>query len=518
MRIVWLVAILSVVPFLPGALVPAPPAFTNSEEPVHWDVFEQILDEAFERSEVMDNASWLTDVYGPRNSKSSGYVDAANWARQKLEDYGLSNARLEPFEFGRGWENLYSSFHMVAPTYMPIIGYPAAWSAGTEGKIRLQAVHVNLEKIESAADLKPYRDKIKGAVVLIEPLRDLSDQYWPSTTRFSEAELDEMARIPIGPSEPRERRRSRTGLTMEERFDLVFEAGAAAVARTDGENAYGTVDGAVNGYGLERKMWEMDAPPPITEWILAAEHYNRMVRILQKGIPVEREAEVRVDFPGDDATDYNVIAEIPGTDLADELVMLGGHLQSEPIGTGATDDAAGCVIAMEAVRIFQALGIKPRRTIRIGLFGGHEMGLYGNNSHVRKHFADPEKKEYKPDYDKLSAYFNVDNGGGRIRGVSVQGSETIRAIFTEWMKPLHNLGMRHLFTTGMAHESYEEVGLPGFYFRQERVDSRRYHSNMDVYDRLVPEDLMANSVILATFVYHAAMRDERLPRTAPPPW
>jgi hypothetical protein len=512
MKVSRLFAICCAIPFLVAAVLPV-------QEPVHWDIVDQILDEAFNNSEVMENAGWLTDVFGPRNSKSSGYLAAAEWARQRLEDYGLSNARLEPFEFGRGWENKYSSFHMVAPRYMPIIGYPAAWSLGTNGKIRLQAIHVNLDDIESEADLDPYREEIPGKVVLIEPLRDLSDQYGPSTGPYTKAELDEMAQIPIGPAEQPERRRSRSGFTFEERVDLVFAAGAAAVVRTDGSHAYGTVDGAVNGYALERRMWEMNAGPPITEWILAAEHYNRMVRILQKGIPVEMEAEVRVDFPADDTIDYNVIAEIPGTDLADELVLVGGHLQSEPIGTGATDNAAGSATSMEVARIFQALGIRPRRTIRIGLWGGHEMGLFGNRSHVAQNYADLENREYKPDYDNLSAYFNVDAGAGRIVALNIQGSEAIRGIFSEWLKPLHNLGMQHLFTTGRGvHEAYQEVGLSGFYFHQDRRDGRRYHSNMDVYDRLIPEDLMANSVILATFVYHAAMRDEMLPRILPRPW
>ncbi len=505
-----IVTIGCLVPFLLAALVPA-------QEPVHWDVVDRIIDEAFDNSSVMENAFWLTDVFGPRNSKSSGYVASAEWARQRLEDYGLSNARLEPFEFGRGWENTYTSFHMMEPVYMPIIGYPAAWSAGTDGKMRLQAVYVNLDEIETAADLDAYRSDIPGKVVLIEPLRDLSEQYWPSTAPYTEEELEAMARIPIGPTEPRRRRPSQPGLTDDERVDLLFEAGAAAVARTDGTHAYGTVDGAVNGYGLRRRMWEGNKPP-ITEWILAAEHYNRMLRLLQHDIPVEMEAEVRVDFPADDTIDFNVIAEIPGTDLADQIVLLGGHLQSEPIGTGATDDAAGVVISMEVVRIFQALGIRPRRTVRIGLFGGHEMGLFGNRSHVANNYADLENRRYLPDYDNLSAYFNVDNGAARIVGLSVLGSEEIRGIFAEWIKPLHNLGMRHLFSTGMAHEAYEEVGLNGFYFRQDRRDDRRYHSNMDVYDRLIPEDLMANSVILATFVYHAAMREEMLPRALPPPW
>lgn len=515
MRIRRLVVIACAVPLLFAAPAPAQQA---APETVHWEVVQQLMKEAFENSEIMENAGWLTDVFGPRNSKSSGYQAAAEWSRDRLLEYGLANAHLEPFHFGRGWENRYTSLHMVAPAYLRIIGYPAAWSTGTGGKVRLEAIHVDLDGVESAADLDPYREAIVGKVVLIEPLRDLSDQFWPAATPYSQDELDAMAETRIGDSESGNRRRQRRGLSLADRIDLVFDAGAVAVARTDGTNAYGTVDGAVNGYSMERAMWRTTAPPPIQEWILAAEHYNRMVRILQKGIAVEIEAEVRVDFPADDEFDYNVIAEIPGTDLADEIVLLGAHLQSEGIGTGATDDAAGVVVAMEVVRMFQALGIQPRRTVRIGLFGGHEMGVIGNTSHVAKYYADLENREYRAEYDKLSGFFNVDNGAGRIVGLSVLGSERLRGIFNEWIKPLHGLGMRHLFPTGMVHESYERVGLNGFYFRQDRRDDRRYHSNMDVYDRLIEADLMANAVILATFVYHAAMRDEMLPRAFPRPW
>jgi len=310
---------------------------------------------------------------------------------------------------------------------------------------------------------------------------------------------------------------------------MLFAEGALAVVHTDGRNDFGTVDTAVGGYAMTKRMWETDAPPPITELILAAEHYNRIIRILEKGIPVEMEVNIKAHFSRDDPNDYNVIAEIPGTDLADEIVLIGGHLQSEPVGTGAHDNGSGVVEIMEVVRIFKALGIEPRRTIRIGLWGGHEMGLFGNRGHVRRHYADPKTKEYKKDYDNLSAYFNVDNGSARIKAITIMGNEVIRSIFTEWMKPLRNLGMSHLITSGPTHAAYTEVGLPSYRFLPDRKDDLRYntptwssgipkHTNMDVFDRLVPEDLMANSVILATFVYHAAMRDEKLPRVFPLPW
>jgi carboxypeptidase Q len=492
-----------------------------AQEPIYWDVVQKIMEEAFEHSQVMENASWLCDVFGPRNTKTSAYIESAKWAKKRLEEYGLSNARLEPYEFGVGWSNEYTSVHMISPQYLRIIAYPAAWSAGTDGKIRNTVTYINFSEISKESDLDQYRGKLRDAIIFMRPKQEIKPHYEPMARIYSKEQLDEMAKIPIGPRVPRERRRRRSredDLTETQIIDFVFSEGAAAVVRTDGRNDFGTVDGAVNGYAMEKRAWDTDAPPPVTEIVMAAEHYNRILRILEKGIPVELEMEIRVNFIRGEPVDYNVVAEIPGTDLAHEVVICGGHLQSEPIGTGASDNAAGAVTAMEAVRILKAIGVKPRRTIRVGLWGGHEMGLYGNRHHVRTHFADPKTKERKPDYDNFCAYFNCDHGGGKIRGVSIMGNEVIRSIMTEWIKPLKNLGMSHLFTTGIAHEAYTEVGLPGFYFVQDRMDSRTYHSNMDVYDHLVPENLMTNSVILATLVYHAAMRDEILPRVTHQEW
>jgi len=491
----------------------------SAQEPIYWDVFQKIMEEAFENSQVMENASWLCDVFGPRNTKTKAYIESAQWAKARLEAYGLSNARLEPYEFGIGWSNEYTSVHMMSPQYMPIIAHPAGWSDGTDGKIRNTVTYINFYEIEKESDLDPYRGKLKDAIIFMRPQQEITPHYEPMAKIYTKEQLDEMAKIPIGPREERRRRRSRgDGLTVTQVIDFVFAEGAAAIVRTDGRNDFGTVDAAVNGYAMEKRAWDTDAPPPVTELVMAAEQYNRILRILEKGIPVELEMEIKVNFIRGEPVDYNVVAEIPGTDLAHEVVICGGHLQSEPVGTGASDNAAGAVTAMEAVRILKAIGVKPRRTIRVGLWGGHEMGLYGNRHHVRTHFADPKTKKQKPDYDNFCAYFNCDAGGGKIRGVSIMGNEVIRSVMTEWIKPLHQLGMSHLFTTGMAHEAYTEVGLPGFYFVQDRMDSRTYHSNMDVYDHLVPKNLMSNSVILATLVYHAAMRDEKLPRVEHQDW
>ncbi len=494
----------------------------SAQEPVYWDIVNKIMDEAFEHSQVMENASWLTDVFGPRHVKTPAYFEAAEWAKNKLEEYGLANARLEPYEFGIGWENKYTSVHMTAPQYMPIIAYPAPWSAGTNGKVRGQVVYINFDEITSDVDLEQYRGKLQNTIIFTRPIQKLSPHYEPLATKFTDDQLDEMAKIPIGPRATEERRAQRSGkkrLSRTQIIEFVLNEGALAIVRTDGRRDFGTVEAGVVGFTLETSPWEENSPPNPTELVIAAEQYNRILRILEKSIPVEMEVQVRVNFVRGNPNDYNVVAEIPGTDLAEEIVILGGHLQADHAGTGATDDAAGVVVSMETVRIFKKLGIKPRRTIRIGLWGGHEMGTFGNRSHVRNNFADVVKKEYKKDYENLSAYFNVDHGSGKIRGVSIMANEVVRSIFTEWMKPLKNLGMTHLFSTGMAHEAYAEVGLPGYYFLQDRMDMEmNVHSNMDVYDRLVPENLMTNVVILATFVYHAAMRDEKLPRIAPLPW
>ncbi|MCK5557171.1 MAG: M20/M25/M40 family metallo-hydrolase, partial [Candidatus Hydrogenedentes bacterium] len=487
----------------------------SAEEKVYWDVFQKIKDEVFENQEVMENASWLCDVFGPRNAKSPSYRASAEWAVKKLKEYGLSNARMEPYEFGVGYVNEYISVHMMSPQYMPLLAFPATWSSGTDGKVRGQVVYINFDEIASEAELEQYRGKLKNAIVFTAPKQEVSIIIPLLEERFSDEKLDEMSSVKVGPSDSGRRRgrgrRSRDDrLSRQQIIDFVFAEGCAAIVRTDGRSDYGSVVVENSRYTMETKPWEEDAPPNPTELIMAAEHYNRIMRILEKGVPVEMEVELRVSFTRDDLTDHNVIAEIPGTDLADEIVIIGAHLQANPAGTGAADNAAGVVASMEAMRALVAIGAKPRRTIRMGLWGTHEMGTFGNRSHVRKNFADPKTKEYKKDYDNLFAYFNMDIGTGRIRAVSVMGNEEIRSIFTEWIKPLRALGMTHIFTTGMTHEAYSEVGLPGFYFNQDRtaMDDRHAHSSMDTYERLVPEGLIQSSVVMATFAYHAAMRDE----------
>jgi carboxypeptidase Q len=498
-------------------------SFLSAEEKVYYDVVQKIMEFEFNNSDVMENSDWLCNVFGPRNFKTPTYRKSAEWVKDKLIGYGLTNARLEPYEFGNGWDIDYVSVHMVAPQYWPIIAYPALWSSGTDGKVRAQVIHIDFDSITSEKELEQYRGKLKDRIVFIKPIQKISPHFEALPVTWTKERLDERGKIPIAPRTTEEHRRYRSEAESHLRqkiIDFVFEEGAVAIAHPDGEHYYGTVAGNERYHEIER-LWDVNAPPQPTEIVLAVEHYNRIMHILEKDIPVEMEIEVRTTVYKGDPHDHNVVAEIPGTDLAHEIVICGAHLQSLPIGTGAIDNVAGVVVAMEAMRILKAIGVKPRRTIRVGLWGGHDGGgLSGSRSHVRKHFADPVKKEYKKDYDNCCAYFNLDIGPGKIRGVSIMGNEELRAIMTEWIKPLRNIGMAHLFTSGMVHEAYTEVGLIGFYFNHDRkeIDDFNAHTNMDVYERLFPEGMMQSSVVLAALVYHAAMRDEKLPRVWSLPW
>jgi len=504
-------------------LLPMAVSSVSKQEPVYYDVVQKIMDYEFENSDVMENANWLCNIFGPRNVKTPTYRASAEWVKKRLKEYGLKNARLEPYEFGNGWDIDYVSVHMVAPRYWPIIAYPALWSSSTKGKVRAQVTHINFDKITSIVDLKQYRGKLKDRIIFIKPIQEISPHFEALPVTWTKERLDEREKIPIGPRTPERRRRYRSREDRQLRqkmIDFVFSEGAVAIAHPDGEHYYGTVAG-MRRYNRVDRLWDEKAPTQPTELVLAVEHYNRIMHILEKDIPVEMEIEIRTTVYKGDPHDHNVVAEIPGTDLAHEIVICGAHLQSLPLGTGAIDNVAGVVVAMEAVRILKAIGIKPRRTIRVGLWGGHDgAGLAGSRSHVRKNFADPVTKKYKKDYNNLCAYFNLDIGPGKIRGVSIMGNEELRAIMTEWIKPLRNIGMAHLFTTGMVHEAFTEVGLIGFYFNHDKkeIDDWNAHTNMDVYERLFPEGMMQSSVVLASLVYHAAMRDEKLPRVWPLPW
>ena len=490
-------------------LVALPSAQVAVEEQVDLDAIYAIKAEGFERSKVMELMSHLTDVHGPRLTNSPNIRAAAEYALTEMRAWGLSSVALEPWgPFGRGWSNERFSAHLVEPTPYPLIGFPKAWTPGTDGPLRGRAVLID---VGSEEDLGPLRGTLRGAFVLMAPPPDVPAQFEPQAHRYTEGELESIAMEP-NPARRGPGRFRNPGAQAFQRTLMQFfvDEGVAAVLEP-GRGSGGTI---FVGRGGSQAA---DAPPVAPQVVLAVEHYGRIVRMLDKDIPVTLEMDIGNTFHDENIDSFNVVAEIPGSDKADEIVMLGAHFDSWHSGTGATDNGAGSAVMMEAMRILKATGLPMRRTVRLGLWSGEEQGLLGSRAYVKDHFADRDTMALKPEHARLSGYFNVDNGTGAIRGVYLQGNEAITPIFAAWMAPFENLGMTTLSirdTGGTDHLAFDAVGLPGFQFIQDPVeyDTRTHHSNMDVYERIQARDMMHNAVIVASFVYHAANRDELLPR------
>jgi carboxypeptidase Q len=503
------------------ALTFVPLSAQQAPEKVDLDAIYKIKEEGFQRSQVMDVLSWLTDVYGPRLTNAPGYRRAGDWAVAEMKKWGLANVKLEPFRFGRGWSN--DKFYAMATTpggSFPIIGMSSAWTPGTSGLVSGDAVHAIVETEE---DLAKFKGQLKGKFVLTAPMREVPALWTPPAQRYTE---DQLAAIQSETdSTPRGGRGGRAGAPGRQGgpFGGRGQGQGFALKRTQfykDEGVLGLLspsrgDGGTIflGGGGSR---EPDAPAGVPAFSIAVEHYGRLMRTLERKMPVTIEMDVKNTFY-DDVNSFNVVGEIPGSDRADELVMVGGHFDSWHGGTGATDNAAGSAVMMEAMRILKVSGLRLRRTVRIGLWGGEEQGLIGSREYVTAHFADRADMKLKPEHAKFSSYFNVDNGTGAIRGIYLQGNEGASPIFEAWMKPFHNLGMTTITirdTGGTDHQSFDRVGLPGFQFIQDVVeyDTRTHHSNMDVYERIQEEDMRKNAVIVAAFVYHAANRDEKFPR------
>jgi hypothetical protein len=513
-------------------------------EKIDLEMMKKIREEGMQRSQVMETLSWLTDVHGPRLTNSPQYKRASEWAKVKLTEWGLQNASLEAWgPFGRGWSLEGFTANIVKPDFIPLIAYPKAWSPSTNGVVRGQVVYLDAKTPD---DLEKYKGKLKGAIVLVSPPREVQAHFKPEGTRTTDEELLAMANAE-SPTPGGGFRRGgggnpdlRAALELvSKKWQMVYDEGAAValdMGRGDGGTIFvqsATMPAPADAsFDRRPRPWAPDAKL-IPQASLAAEHYNRIVRMVTKGVPVELEVQIAAKFHDQDLMGYNVIAEIPGSDLKDEIVMVGGHFDSWHSGTGATDNGAGSAVAMEVVRILQSLGVKPRRTVRIGLWGGEEEGLIGSHAHVEKHYASRQASEpsagpqgqqgqqgpltLKPAHEKFSAYFNLDNGTGKIRGVYLQGNEAVRPIFRAWLDPFRDLGAATLTsrnTGGTDHLSFDGVGLPGFQFIQDEIEysTRTHHSNMDVYDRIQADDMKQASVIIAGFVYNAAMRDEKLPR------
>ncbi len=524
-----------------------------AEEPVDTKVVERIRVEGLRRSKLPESMAMLTDVIGPRLTGSPGLDRANVWVKETLEKWGLVRARLEPWgEFGRGWTLDRFSMEVVAPTAFPVIALPKAWSTAWSGKAEV----VYLEAADEAA-LDKYKGQLRGKVVMISPEREVAAHFAPEGTRWSDEALDALEKSGPGTrqrggggtpdlSGMTEEQRQRVQAMMRQRSMagrlLAFckAEGAAAVldaARGDGGTLFvqqATVPAVtpaqperqpgqgrqIAGGGPRRvSPWKREAEKAMVPQIaVSTEHYNRMLRMVQAGEKVMVDTRTKVRFNGSDNSQaFNVVAEIPGTDKADEVVMCGAHIDSWHGGTGATDNAAGTVVCMEAVRILKAIGAPMRRTVRIALWSGEEQGIFGSAGYVKEHFGTRESP--KPEHGKLSAYFNLDNGTGKIRGVWCQGNSAVMPIFRDWLRPFSDLGATTLTlrnTGGTDHLPFDGAGIPGFQFIQDPIeyDARTHHSNQDVFDRIQIDDMKQAAVVLASFLYHAANRSEMLPRKA----
>jgi carboxypeptidase Q len=517
------------------ALQTSSPALAAQEQ-MDIDTIIKIRDEGLNNSQVMENISWLTDVYGPRLTGSPQIEQAKEWTIGKFEEWGLSNIREERFDFGKGWEVVRFNAHMTEPQVMPIIGYPRSWSSSTDGVVKAEVEYVTLQ---TAGDLDRYRGNLEGKIVFLQPIREVEMLEGDVVLRMTDELKAEARTTPVtaagggggfrgrggrggGGAEGADRPLNRTEINdflYEENVAVLIDRGSDSTEPAGGSSlswATQRTDGGTifPGGGGPR---DENAGQVVASATIAVEHYNRMMRILEKGIPVEMEVDIQTRFHEETQPNgFNIIAEIPGTDLADEIVMIGGHFDSTHGAVGATDNATGVAAMMEVMRIFKTLGIQPRRTVRIGLWGGEEQGLIGSRVHVTRNLASRDMTEMHPDYDNFSAYFNIDNGTGRIVGIWLQGNLAVKPIFEQWMTMLDDLGMDTAgprSVGGTDHGSFDAVGLPGFQFMQDRLEynSRTHHSNMDFFDRVQEDHVVQQAVVAAVFAYNAAMRDVMLP-------
>ena len=507
-------------------------------EPVDLDMVSRIRQEAFHHSQVMDLLGELTEDIGPRLTNSPAMDRANAWARGKFEGWGLANVHDEAFaDFGRGWTFGRSRVEMLSPRQLPLYALPKAWTPGTGGPVEGEAIEVKIDKL---ADLEKYKGKLRGKVVFLDEAREYKPGEKADFHRHDKTSLEDLQAFTV-PGEDKDdgdswmkRYQERQELTRARNQFMMDEGALATVSISSRDNGI-----VRTGAGGSRKAGE---PVGVPEFAMIAEHYNQVVRALDDGETVRLRLEADSRFTTDaDHDGYNTIAEIPGRGtLKDEVVMLGAHMDSWHVGTGASDNGAGVAVMMEAMRILKAVGAQPRRTIRVALWSGEEQGLIGSSDYVERHFAawplpeDPEQAKLpaffrqgkgtlqrKAGYDKLSAYFNLDNGSGRIRGIYAQENLAVMPIFEAWLKPFNDVGATTVVTrnTGSTdHVPFDRVGLPGFQFVQDGLDyfSNVHHTNLDTYDHARAEDLKQAAAIVASFVYHAAMRDAKLPRKPVP--
>ena len=511
-------------------------------------VIDRIRDEGMNRSQIMQTLSYLTDVIGGRLTNSPNMKRANEWTRDTMTKWGMQNAKLEPWgPFGRGWSLKGFSAQVVEPQVFPVIAYPKAWSPSTKGVVTSEVVYFDAK---TDAELEKFKGKLNGKIVLMSSgPREVKADFGGMGTRRSDEDLKKMADWTPQPTPARQPQSEEQMRTARESFifnikrtNFLLQEGAAVVVDSSSKGSGGTlfVGGAtvaqdlpvdtanLNFRGGLRSSDKAAEARMVPQMTITVEDHNRLVRMIQLGATPKMSVDIRAQYHDEDLMGYNTVAEIPGTDpsLKDEIVMLGGHLDSWHSSGGATDNAAGSAVAMEAARIILASGLKPRRTIRVALWSGEEQGLNGSREYVKQQFGEmkpgagpgqPGELVKTANYDKLSAYYNLDNGTGRIRGVYMQGNAAVRPYFEAWLAPFADLGATTLTmqnTGGTDHLSFDRIGLPGFQFIQDEIEysTRTHHSNQDNFDRIQAEDMKQAATIMAAFVYQTAMMDEKIPR------
>jgi hypothetical protein len=489
-----------------------------AQEPVDQAAVQKIREEGLNHSKVMEIAFYLTDVAGPRLAGSPGLRRAQNWAVDQLKSWGLANAKLEPWgKFGKGWEVQKNYAAITVPYYHAIIAIPKAWTPGTNGAVKGE---IAIIKVDTVSDLDKFKGKLAGKIVIFDVNTKVTRSIKPDLTRYTDAELDEMAKAT---AQPTPRRPDGPNSAQFSAFQRARALRAAISTFLQQENvalilsmARGS-DGTI--FTTNGASYADTAKAVAPELETSGEDYLRILRLVKAGQKVEMEADIKTQVFTDDLQGYNVVAEIPGTDkkLKDQVVMIGGHLDSWHGATGATDNGAGSAVMMEVMRILKVVNFKPRRTIRIALWSSEEQGLFGSRGYVLNHFGDPKTMELKPEQAKISAYYNLDNGTGKIRGIYLQGDSAAKPVFKPWFEPFKDLGAGTITirnTGGTDHQSFDAVGIPGFQFIQDAMDygTRTHHSNQDSYDRLSEDDLKQAATIIASFVYNTSQRQEMIPR------
>lgn len=531
-----------------AATAPAKSVYTAPKADI-----DKIRDEGMNRSKVMEHLSYLTDVIGGRLTNSPNMKRANEWTRDTMAKWGMQNAKLEAWgPFGRGWSLKGFSAQVVEPQVFPVIAFPKAWSPSTRGAVTADVVYFDAK---TEADLDKFKGRLNGKIVLVGNPREVKAAFEGMGTRRSDADLKKMADAqPAGAPQPSQMTDEQRRVQREQqifglkRWAFLLQEGAAVTVDVSSKGTGGTlfVGGATvaqdlpadltnfNMRGLASAYKKESEPRILPQITMTIEDYNRLVRMIKQGVTPKMTVDIKTQYHDEDQMGYNTVAEIPGTDpvLKDEIVMVGGHLDSWHASGGATDNAAGSAVAMEAARILIASGLKPRRTIRVALWSGEEQGLNGSREYVKQQFGEmkgapafgpPAPGAPRPElvkmanYDKLSAYYNLDNGTGKIRGVYMQGNAAVRPYFEAWLAPFSDLGATTLTiqnTSGTDHLSFDRVGLPGFQFIQDEIEysTRTHHSNQDNYDRIQADDMKQASTIMAAFVYQTAMMDEKMPR------